>query len=85
MLAKTEVILRETIYELEQSIAEKILDWIRSLTIWLTRDRADSALQGPQFVSGRDRDWVGLASQTHLASRYATELVSPLRIRGLRL
>ncbi len=82
ILGQAAKILIDTIDELDRSIAARIFEWIRSLPLWFTRDRAGSDLLSHQFVSGRDGVWVGLASQTHLASTYASELVSPLRVRG---
>ena len=85
MLGLAEKILRETIDELDQSLADKVIEWIRSIAMWFTPNRGDSVLRVSQFAPESDSLWVGFASDTQLVSRYATEIVSPLRNRGYAL
>ena len=82
MLREAEGKLRETVDELEQSLADRIREWLRVIAIRILWKRAVPATDGFREISGADRVWVGLASQTQLVSRYASDTVSPLSIRG---
>lgn len=74
--------LRETVDEFEKSIAERIREWLRSITIRILRKRTDPAIVEFHNITGKDRVWVWLATQTDVVSRYASDTVSPLRMRG---
>lgn len=74
--------LRGTVDELERSVAEKIREWFRSIADWIWGRRADPVAVGPREILGTDRGWVLLATQTDAVSRYASDTVSPLMLRG---
>lgn len=82
MLGKVEELLREKVDELEQSVTEKVFEWLRIFAMWFTGHRADGVVKGLHFKSGSDTSWLEVATQTQVVSRYASEIVSPLRVRG---
>ena len=82
VLREAEEKLRETVDELEQSIADRIREWLRSIAIRILWKRAVPATVGFREISEADRVPVWLATQTQFVSRYAADTVSPLKIRG---
>lgn len=82
MLGEVEEKLRETVDELEQSIADRIREWLRVIAIRFWLKRAVPSTDGFREMSGGDRVWLWLATQTQFVSRYAADTVSPLKSRG---
>lgn len=74
--------LRGTVDELEQSVAEKIREWLRSIAGRIWGRRADPTAVGFVEMPGTDRVWVWLATQTRLVEKYASETVAPLKEWG---
>ncbi len=82
ILSETEEKMRETIREFEQSISEKILEWLRSIANRIFGNGSVPVSQGFIVSSEADRFRVWLATQTQLITGYASEVVSPLRNGG---
>lgn len=82
ILRETEENMRETVRDFEQSISEKILEWLRSIAMRILGKRAASVNRGFYETLEGVRFRVWIATQTHLVSGYASDTVSPLRVQG---
>ena len=82
VLREAEKNLRETVERLEQSIAERIRMWLGSIAARIFWKRTDPNTVGFHNISGMDRAWGAIASQTQFVSRYASDTVSLLKVQG---